>query len=219
MTPEQYIRTIIEQYHIARLPVFYSPNIKRGRSASISAELEDLTALFIALNNPVQCLYHTDQPVSLKIDGKSKTYYPDVLIVDSNHIIKDMVDVKTDIGWQRTTLFEFCEMWDKNIESLKGKDITYKEGKTKSDLTAKFSNDLIYHVLIVSKENSNNKIDEQYYRVLNELKNVKLYVLTEKLHPNNYDFANPEDTLSKMKINHHEFDRFMSIIINSVEPT
>lgn len=117
MSPEDYLGKIIELYHESRDPKYYNPNIKRGRSASISSGLEDLTALFIALNNPNQCSYFTDQP--MKFEG-STTKYPDIVIQKENGEIENLVDVKTDIGWNREGMYSFCKEWDERIESIKG---------------------------------------------------------------------------------------------------
>jgi len=129
MSPEEYFRKIIELYNQSRDPKFYNPNIQRGRSSSISSELEDLTAFFIALNNPNKCSYFTDQP--MKFEG-STTKYPDIVIQNKDKSIRNLIDVKTDIGWNRDGMFSFCEEWEKRIESIKGTETEFKQGKDKS---------------------------------------------------------------------------------------
>ena len=208
MTPKEYFRKITELYHQSRDPKYYNPNIKRGRSSSISSELEDLTALFIALNNPNKCLYFTDQP--MQFEG-STTKYPDIVIQNNSGSIKNLIDVKTDLGWNRNGMYSFCKAWDKRIESIKGTNTVFKQGKDKSINHGIFSKRLTYHVLVVSKKNSGKKIVSDYIRVKKELKNVRLYMLSEGVHPNNYKYP-LEETMNKIIIHDNEFKRFFSCI-------
>ncbi len=208
MTPEEYFKKIIELYHQSRDPKYYNPNIKRGRSASISSALEDLTALFIALNNPNQCLYFTDQPIKF---NESTVRYPDIVIQNKNGTIQNLIDVKTDIGWNRSGLYSFCDDWDKRIESIKNTITTFRLGKEKKIVQGKFSNDIKYHILIISKINSGNQIIKDYAEVKNKLKNVCLYVLSEGIHPNNYEYEINE-TLEKIKIKKEDFYRLFEYI-------
>jgi hypothetical protein len=211
MSPEEYFKKIIELYHKSRDPKFYNPNIKRGRSSSISSELEDLTALFIALNNPNQCSYFTDQP--MKFEG-STTKYPDIVIQDKDGTIKDLIDVKSDIGWNRDGMYFFCKEWEKRIESIKGTETSFKQGKDKSVNHGTFSKRLKYHVLVVSKINSGKKIEADYVKVKKELKNVCLYILSDGVHPNNYE-RNISETIQVIDIHEDEFDRLFLYINKS----
>jgi len=206
MSPNDYFIKIIEAYHKARLPKYYHPDIKRGRSTSISSDLEDLTALWIAFNNPNQCSYFTDQPI--KFEG-STTKYPDIVIQNNKTFeIKNLIDVKTDIGWNREGMYQFCEEWEKRIESVKNTNTSFRNGN------GFFSDELTYHVLVISKMNSGKKIEADYEKVREELKNVKLYILSDRVHPNNYEFDIGE-TMDKILIHKNEFDRLISHIKKS----
>ena len=209
MPPKEYFRKLIELYHQSRDPKYYNPNIYRGRSSSISSELEDLTALFIALNNPHQCNYFADQPI--KFEG-STTKYPDIVIQNKDGCIKNLIDVKTDIGWNREGMYSFCAEWEKRIESVKGTDTEFRKGKNKEKLVGRFSDELKYHILIISKINSGRKIESDHKKVKDEMKNVFLYLLSDKIHPNNYDFSQ-EATLNRININNQEFERLFSFIV------
>ena len=208
MTPEEYFRKIIELYHQSRDPKYYNPNIKRGRSSSISSALEDLTALFIALNNPKQCLYYTDQP--MKFEG-STTKYPDIVIQNKDGKIQNLIDVKTDIGWNRDGMYSFCEEWEERIESIKGTETSFKQGKDKSIMHGLFSKNLKYHILVISKVNSGKKIESDHKQVKNKLKNVYLYLLSDGVHPNNYEYS-LSDTIENIAINGDEFERLFLYI-------
>ena len=207
--PKEYFRKLVELYHQSRDPKYYNPNIYRGRSSSISSELEDLTALFIALNNPHQCNYFTDQPI--RFEGSS-TKYPDIVIQNKDGIIKNLIDVKTDIGWNRKGMYSFCMEWERRIKSVKGTETEFRKGKSKEKLIGKFSDELKYHILVISKINSGKQIESDYKKVKVEMKNVFLYILSGKTHPNSYEFSQ-EETLNHININNQEFERLFSFIV------
>lgn len=211
MSPEEYFKKIIELYHQSRIPKYYNPNIKRGRSSSISSDIEDLTALFIALNNPKQCFYFIDQP--MKFEG-STTKYPDVVIQNHEGKIENLIDVKTDIGWKRDGLYPFCLEWEKRIESVKGTSTSFLQGEDKSIQHGDFTKNLKYHVVVVTKINSGNRLLSDYERVKNELTNVQLYILSDGIHPNNYKYS-ANETINKIIIYRDEFDRLISCIRQS----
>lgn len=207
MSPEEYFRKLIELYFSAREPKYYNPNIYRGRSTSVSSELEDLTALFIALNNPNNCNYFTDQPI--KFEG-STTKYPDIVIQNDDKlgVISNLVDTKADTGWNRDGMLNFCQEWEKRIEAVKGKQTSFSNGKTKKNHNGEFSTNLHYHVVVASEINSGKKILEDYNIIQEQCKNVSLYILSTGVHPNNYEFSQSE-ILNKMIIRYKEFDRLM----------
>ena len=209
MTPEEYFKKIIELYHRSREPEYYNPNIKRGRSSTISSKLEDLTALFIALNNPNNCYYYTDQPIKFK---GSTTKYPDIVIQNKNGEINNLIDVKTDLGWNREGMLAFCNDWEKKIENIKGTKTKFNMGADKQLINGRFSKKLRFHILVISKINSGKLIESDHKTVLKSMKNVCLYVLSDSLHPNNYYFSINE-TLKKIIINKKEFERFFDAIV------
>lgn len=170
MTPEEFFKKLIELYRSAREPKYYNPNIFRGRSFSISSELEDLTALFIALNNPKPCNYFTDQPI--KFEGKT-TKYPDIVIQnDDSNTIENLIDTKTDTGWNRDGMLDFCMKWEAIIETVKGKNTSFSNGKTRKKYTGVFSENLHYHVIVATEINSGKKF-EKIMKKLNL--NAKMY--------------------------------------------
>jgi hypothetical protein len=209
MTPSEYFKKIIELYHQSREPEYYNPNIKRGRSSSISSRLEDLTALFIALNNPNNCKYYTDQPI--KFEG-STTKYPDIVIQEESLEIKNLIDVKTDIGWNREGMFAFCSEWENRIEKIKGTKTKFRQGSNKELIEGLFSKKLKYHILVISKINSGKTIEIDYKKVISTMKNVSLYILSDEIHPNNYELS-IQETLMNIKINEPEIERLLLAII------
>lgn len=208
MHPHEFIRKVIELYHFAREPYFYNPNIFRGRSSSISSQFEDLTALFIALNNPNQCTYFTDQ--AMKFGNQTK--YPDIVILENSGMIKNLVDLKTDTGWNRDGFYDFCLEWENNIEKIKGLSTSFKNGKTKKEVTAIFDQNIVYHIVVLSKINSGKNLELEINSINQECKNVKAYLLTDEIHPNEYKYSQ-EEKLEKIKIKINEFDRLITSII------
>lgn len=213
MQPKEYFRKLVELYVNSREPCYYNPNIFRGRSSAISSDLEDLTALFIALNNSIPCPYYTDQP--MRFVGLPNKY-PDIVIQnESDGVIRNLVDVKADIGWNRNGMYDFCQEWEGWIASVEGKATSFVEGKSKIRRHGQFAGDLKYHVLITTLVNSGTKILEDYRRVERECSRVKLYILSDGIHPNSYGMSQ-DDILGNIHINGGEFERFFGYLGSGV---
>ena len=210
MTPEEFFRLTIDLYADARKSKFAHPHIHRGRSRSISSELEDLLALYLAKNNPTPCEYYTDQQV--RFGGRTR--YPDIIVQQSDGTINDLIDVKSDIGWKRDSLFEFCSEWEATINEMKGKTVSFLRGADKQRINGKFSDKLKYHVVLISRLNSSKVLEEHYNRVRSELDNVDVYLLSGGRHPNDYGIDR-EELLSRMEIDHAEFGRLMTSITST----
>ncbi|HDY7910619.1 TPA: hypothetical protein RQK48_004233 [Vibrio vulnificus] len=209
MSPEEYFKQLINLYQEARNPRFYNPNILRGRSKSVSSDMEDLTALFLALNLSRHAMFYTDQPV--KFTGQRQSKYPDILIHESSGQIKHLVDTKTDMGWNRNGVLPFCKEWDALIESVKGTETEFKTGKDGQIVQGVFSTDLKYHVVVASEVNSGRQILEDYERVKSECQNVNLYLLSKGCHPNSYKYS-PQGILENIEVNHSDFERLVQTI-------
>ena len=209
MTPEEYFRKIIELYWQSREPAFYNPSIFRGRSASISSQVEDLTALFISLNNPKQCNYFTDQ--AMKSKGSTSNKYPDIVIREKTGTIKHLIDVKTDMGWNRDGIIKLCEQWQGFLDSAKGAKTHFRNGKSKEFIEGRFSKNLNCHIIILSKINSGNKLDNDIYKVHHDkrLRNIRIYVMSDGKHPNSYNISQDELLNRELRINKHEFNKLM----------
>lgn len=208
MSPEDFFSEVIDIYQQAKEQNHEKLNIFRGRSASVSSEIEDLIARFLSLNLPSNYKYFVDQP--MKFEGFT-TKYPDIVIQDSdNGLIGNLIDVKNDLGFKkRTGIFDFCEKWDAVIESVKNTKTHFKLGHTKELLKGKFSKNLKYHVVVITEKNSGSRIKEDQERV-GKLKNVNLYFLSEGIHPNKY--LNKSVITEKLIIHNKEFDRLLSFI-------
>jgi hypothetical protein len=211
MSPNEFFRKLIELYFNSRDPKYYNPNILRGRSSAISSDLEDLMALFLALNNPNPCKYFTDQPI--RFNG-STTKYPDIVIQEANNSINHLVDMKADTGWNRDGMLKFCQKWDDQIEAIKGTKTEFVQGKSKERQFGEFSTALKYHVVVATEVNSGKKVSEDYNAVRDQCKNVRLYYLSKGKHPNGYQHS-ADETLNRVKINVAEFDRLLGNIIKT----
>jgi hypothetical protein len=209
MSPELFFLEVITIYQRAKEQKYSDLNIFRGRSVSASSDIEDLTARFLSLNMPKNYLYFVDQPMKFK--GFS-TKYPDIAIQDcEGGLIRNLIDVKNDLGFKKSSgIFDFCEKWDAIIESVKGTETHFKLGHNKELLTGAFSENLKYHVVIITKKNSGQKIEDDQKRV-DKLKNVNLYILSEGVHPNKYRLK-PEEITRKLIIHKEEFSRLLNFI-------
>ncbi len=211
MEPREFIRKVIELYREARKPRFYHPSIQRGLSRSISGLTEDLLSYFLAVNLTEDYDLFTDQNITFS--KGIKTIRPDTVIV-KNNVIEHIIDIKTDFGWMRDKITEFCRNKNEELKKVKGNSgkvqILNPDGITKQERVLELSDDLILHIVIISRENiSKEKLDNHLQNVKNlKLENVELYTLTSEIHPNIYEKP-IEDVLNSIKIHEEEFKRLM----------
>jgi hypothetical protein len=210
MRPEDFFKELIRLYRKAKKQKYSELNIFRGRSISVSGEVEDLFAKFIAENTSKRHLYFVDQP--MKFEGHS-TKYPDIVIQDDEGgLIRNLIDIKLDLGWKKSTgIFDFCKEWDELIESVKDTETYFKQkqGHDKIRREGRFSKKLKYHVVVISKKNSGKHIEDDQEKV-KKLKNVCLYVLSEGIHPNKY--LSESEIMGKIIIHKDEFERLIDAI-------
>ena len=211
MEPREFIRKVIELYREARKPRFYHPSIKRGLSRAISGLTEDLLSYFLAVNLIADYDLYTDQNITFS--KGIKTIRPDTVIV-KNNVIEHIIDIKTDFGWMRDKITEFCRNKNEELKKVKGNSgkvqILNPDGVTKQEKMLELSDDLILHIVIISRENiSKEKLDNHLQNIKNlKLENVEVYTLTSEIHPNVY--GKPiEEVLNSIKIHEDEFKRLM----------
>jgi hypothetical protein len=203
-TEKDLITEIISLYHKARETKFSNDKIFRGRSHSISSAIEDLFAHY--LTNNIECAYILiDQP--LKIEGiKNKNIYPDLAIVQKDEIIV-LLDLKTDLGWNRDGLYDLCKKHSWLITKIKGSRCSFKNGNTKEIKELVLSKKVIYDVVIVSGKNVNKEKLNKQIALSRKLKpKIDIFVLTDKIHPNQYNISKKE-IISKLEINKVDFKK------------
>jgi hypothetical protein len=204
MNPQNFFEEVIELYQNARKAKFKHSQIFRGRNSSISSDLEDLLALYLAKNSKDNYSYFVDQPI--KVNDTKNNKYPDIILFEKEKIFH-LIDVKSDIGWHRNTMFEFCEEWNQIIENWKLKDFSLKTGEEKKLISGNFDKNLKLHIVIISLKNSGKKILEDEKAINKKLKNIRLYILSDGIHPNAYIEKN--EVLKKLEIKKDEFSMLL----------
>lgn len=204
MTPIQFTEKVIELYNQARYSSYYHPKIRRGRSHTISAQVEDLLAAFLGFNLLKNFDIYVDQPIS--VGEIKKQLYPDIILSEQG-TLKSFLDVKMDLGWNRDGFVKFCYDKNQEIQSVLSKNYSLKDGLTKGLTNGIISNELKYHVVIISDKNISKtkfikNIEETKY-----LSNVKVYCLTSNQHPNTYNDI--KTILELIKINNQQFENLL----------
>jgi hypothetical protein len=207
MNPRSFFEKVVNLYQNARKSKFEHSRIFRGRSSSISSQLEDLLALYLVKNSSKKYSYFVDQ--SIKVVGTKNNKYPDIVLFEKEKIFH-LIDVKADIGWNRNTMFDFCEEWNQIIETWKLKQFSLKTGETKELISGTFDENLKLHIVIISLKNSGKKILEDKIQIDKKLKNIRLYILSDGVHPNEYKPTN--EILKKLDIKNDEFSRLLKNI-------
>ncbi len=111
-------------------------NIYRGHLRSISTDIEDGIAIFVAGILPDSYKILID--ASIHVDGKNNR--PDLLIVDGENRVKALVEIKANMGWCRNASRVIDHIISNDAKFIKQKnlscefskddelDITYHEG-------------------------------------------------------------------------------------------
>lgn len=214
MEPRELMRKIVELYREARKPRFYHPKVKRGQSRSISGLSEDLFSYFLAVNLIEDYEFYTDQNITFNKSVTIKSIRPDVTIVQNN-AVKDIIDLKMDLGWKRGDFGNFCLNLSDKVNAIRGKKGKVRplnaDGMSTTQKLLTFSDNLIFHIVLISKLNiSELKLNEHLSFIKNsKISNIKIYILSSEVHPNAYGkFV--EDVVNSIKIHDDEFIRLLN---------
>ncbi|SPY77123.1 hypothetical protein [Providencia rustigianii] len=205
-SPEDIIENLIFAYQDSRETYVENNRVFRGRSHSISGIFEDLFADYLSKNLPDSNQYFVDQPLFSSV--ANIRFFPDILIMNDG-VSKNIIDLKLDFGWSRNKVFTFCDAWNEKIDKLKGASFTFNDGITKEKKNGFFSDNLKYHVVVSTKLNNGNNFIEIKDNVTKNLEHVELYILTDKVHPNDYK-STPEERVKKIHIYIDEFSRLIN---------
>ncbi|EMB6072878.1 hypothetical protein ACY4ML_002547 [Proteus mirabilis] len=205
-SPEDIIENLIYAYQNSRETYVENKRVFRGRSHSVSGIFEDLFADYLSKNLPDSNQYFVDQ--QLFSSAANIRFFPDILIMNDK-INRDIIDLKLYFGWSRNDVFSFCDTWNKKIDKLKGTSFTFNDGITKEKKNGFFSDNLKYHVVVSTKLNNGSNFIEIKDKVTKNLEHVELYILTDKVHPNDYN-STAEERVKNIHICMSEFSRLMN---------
>lgn len=180
-------------------------NIRRGMSHVIAGYCEDLFALYVAKYvGSTEVKYYVDKVIKTKFEHeeKSKTFKPDLAIVDKNNVLTHYFDLKTDLGWIRnmesflkeknTLIVNLIQNkkatitskkdWLKNIDSHGNINLINTVYKVDEKLDIKISDDLKYYIVVVFGGNIS---AEKMQNISNIIENagynkIELYILKPK---------------------------------------
>ncbi|PCM41081.1 hypothetical protein MUA27_00395 [Mammaliicoccus sciuri] len=201
-TEVEVIEHLVKAYKEAGKPTYPHENLYRGRNHSISGIGEDLLgAYLISRLEGVQIFI--DQPLSM-IDKSLSTRYPDLLICEDN-VIKNMLEVKMDLGYQRKDFINYCQKKEEWISNIVGKQCVLSR-KREDRIPMNIADDIKFHIVIYSENNGPKRFDEEIMPIIKETcPHIEVYVLTSGQHPN---LANVD--LEGININKDEFERLVN---------
>jgi len=189
MTPDEFSEKLVSAYQRARQPLYPNGKLHRGESRSVSSEIEDLLACYLAENLPLIDGIRINQPMSIVIDGKRKTIKPDLAVI-KNDSIRALVDLKMDLGYKRRP-DEIKTMFNKAsclIEAMRDQQASYwnRELAANYRQTVHVSHDVAYIFLVVSDQNIS---AEAYLNVIAAANAINphgasLHTLVSRVHPN-----------------------------------
>jgi hypothetical protein len=205
MTDSDFIKQIIELYQKARLTTYQIENIKRCKNRSISGFAEDLFAFYISGQVDKKNLILIEPEIYFKRHNKTKKICPDISISVNNEI-KQLWDLKMDLGFKRDNFIKFCEDKDVLIKELRS---NYAKINGENFV---FSDKLTFNIVIVSDKNISKSKSKQNVDELKNIENVNIFYLTSGKHPNNKDI--PAYKLPEAINATSDFEKLRQIIIN-----
>ncbi|MFM2414806.1 MAG: hypothetical protein RI911_499 [Candidatus Parcubacteria bacterium] len=204
MRPEQLILAIVTAYQDARAAYKPHGKIRRGRSHPISSITEDLFANYLVTNDASIDAVYIDQPISLA--SPKQQIYPDIVIT-RNGTITALVDIKMDLGWNRTGLYDLCKKHQGIVRKARSTMCTLKDGQTKKLRTLRLSKQLSYNIVLISRTNiQETLLDTQLKKVQSLSPELDVFVLCNKGTPNSYGGA-PKQVMKDIVIDSSEFAR------------
>lgn len=184
MTPDEFASGFVNLYRSARELSVPSQYVTRARARSVSSDLEELVAAYIAANSKNELHIYVDQPVNI---GGSKVAYPDLVVLDlKSRTVISIVDVKTDIGWKRDSVRSMCEKLSRTRLALKMLGFVKLGPERKMRVPYVVSANLSCHLVIGALANSGNDLQTPETVKLAENYKVQVHVLIEGKHPNHF---------------------------------
>lgn len=196
---KEFITQIRKSYLDARLLKTFSTKNKtiRCTSHTISSISEDIFAKYCAdlLPENKEIEIWVDPQISFKIAGlKNKSgkrpllFRPDICIIENN-VLKKVFDIKTDLGYKRTTKIVEQAGELKNITNkIIGKQaiVNVKDGQNKEEKNIKIAKRLKRYIVVLSSGNiSAEKLNNAKLKI-KSLHNILMFCLTEGDHLNIY---------------------------------
>lgn len=210
-TYKKLIIEIVDLYRSARNTIFPDRKIRRGRSHSISANVEDLFGKFLVENIDCDFIF-IDQPIT--VVGIKGTHYPDLVVVKDQQII-GTCDIKMDMGWNRDGLVELCENGSNYIKATQGKMCKLTNGLDKQVFEFEISTHCFHNIIIISDLNNNKtRFSEQVKQVELFKPFVNVFVLTSGKHLNSYNIETME-LIKSIEIRFSEFDKLLDSFSNN----
>lgn len=184
MTSDDFASGFVNLYRRARELSVPSQNVTRARARSVSSDLEELVATYVAANSKNELHIYVDQPVSI---GEGKVVYPDLVVLDMNSgTVISIVDVKTDIGWKRDGMQSMCEKLNRIRLALKVQGTVKLGSEPKLRVPYAVSANLSCHLVVGASANSGNDLQTPEAVKLAEDSKVQVHVLIEGKHPNHF---------------------------------
>lgn len=207
MTPDDFASSFVNLYRCARELAVPCQKVTRARARSVSSDLEELVAAYIAVNAKNELHIYVDQPVSI---GEGKVAYPDLVVLDlKSKTVVSIVDVKTDIGWNRDGMRGMCEKLSRIRLALTTQGTVKLGPEPKLRVPYGISANLSCHLVIGALVNSGNALQTTEARKIAEDSNVQVYVLIEDKHPNQYS-RQQGTQFSGMRVSSQDFAALVS---------
>ena len=207
MTPNDFLKETIEQYHRARLPIYSHDRIFRGESRCISSEIEDLFAKYLIDNLSQDIAIYINQIITTGSGALRQRLKPDLVITKDDSILS-ILDLKMDLRYKRNSFANYWKDRDAQIPLLHKKEFSLfeKVSSSKTRRLLKFSENTKLFYVIISDQNIKEESLRPILEMREKMRHSDIFVLSHGLHPNVYEMT-VDDVLRKIAINTLDFER------------
>lgn len=199
MKPDEFIESVVDAYRAARVPIQPHPKLSRGESRAIASETEDRFAYFLIdrLKNVDHILIN--QTITSVLNGAKERIKPDLVICRGEEI-RLLIDLKMDLGYNRTGLSDSMKKMDERMLKIRGQKFSLweKVGEGRRRLERTLSKNAKYVFVVISDQNIKKNQFAEIEAAGAKLANTALFVLLRGIHPNAYGQSR-SDTVLKVK--------------------
>lgn len=203
-TEQDIIKELVKAYKVAGQPTYPHENLYRARNHSISSIGEDLIGAYL-IKRLDNVKIFIDQPLSMT-DKSYSTRYPDLLVCEGSEI-KNILEVKMDLGYQRKDFIDYCQKKEQWVSNIAGHQCILPR-KREDKIPMNIDERVKFHIIIFSENNGPKQFEKEIMPIVNEsCPHIEVYVLTSGRHPNLSDL-----NLEGIKINKDEFERLIKAL-------
>lgn len=145
-----FLRDVTALYRWAQGSKLVATSIWRARAHSVASLAEDVFARHLSVLLPADCSFWVDSQLTRKHGRSRDKIAPDIVVLDASGEVRDLLDLKLDLGWKRGSEQQLI---DRNGEWLEKAKRNAPFAGVSGD-RVQIAEDAKYHICVVTACNS-----------------------------------------------------------------